>query len=108
MSDSSVKVFDTGGKNVDTESLTVGATTVQRQRMQLAGATATAIAAVQGTEVAPTSIGLVTRNVPGSTVQNVELVDRNIDAFGRIIVAHLETLFDAKMDHDNLPLLFDD
>lgn len=42
---------DSTGKKVDTEELTVGVNTVERQRGQIAGATATAIAAV--TDAAP-------------------------------------------------------
>lgn len=52
--------------NVDTESLTVGAKTVNRQRVQVAGSTDTAIAVVKNT--APTTeFGLVTRNIPSGT-----------------------------------------
>src|SRR4030067_3849372 len=64
-------------KKVDTEQLTVGANTVERERIEIAGAAAAAIAAV--TNSAPTTeYGVVTRNIPSGTqtVQdNASLVD---------------------------------
>lgn len=52
--------------NVDTESLTVGSKTVQRQRVQLAGATSAQIASIINS--APVSeYGIVTRNIPSGT-----------------------------------------
>lgn len=70
MADSFIQVpADDVGKKVDTESLTVGAETVQRERVQVAGAAAADVAAV--TNAAPTTeYGLVTRNIP-SGVQPV-------------------------------------
>jgi hypothetical protein len=54
------------GQKLDTEQVTVGVNDVQRQRIEVSGTTATAIAAVLNT--APTTeFGLVVRNIPSGT-----------------------------------------
>lgn len=64
MTDSYVQVnADGAGKKVDAEQVTVGANDVQRQRVEIAGAAAAAVAAVQATAVAGTEQGLVVRPV---------------------------------------------
>jgi len=63
MSDSTIAVTEGAGKNLDTEQLTVAATTVQRERVQIAGAADVAIAAVKNADPI-TEYGLVTRNLP--------------------------------------------
>lgn len=62
-----------GGNKVDVEVLTVGAETVERQRVQLAGALATEIARVLGAAPAGTEFGLIVRNIPSGT-QNTQPV----------------------------------
>jgi hypothetical protein len=64
MADSLVQVLpDSTGKKVDTSSLTVGANTVERQRMNMADpTTAAAIAAVMNSLPAGTEYGLVVRD----------------------------------------------
>jgi hypothetical protein len=57
---------DSTGKKVDTEQLTVGANTVERQRGQVAGALAAEIAAVLNANPT-TEYGLVVRNIPSGT-----------------------------------------
>lgn len=90
-------------KNVDTESLTVGAKTVQRQRIQVAGATDTAIAAVQNS--APTTeFGVVTRNIPSGTQTvsgTVAVTNANLDA-GLSTLSTEATLALIKAKTDNL------
>src|SRR5256885_1611632 len=54
------------GKKLDTTSLTVGANTVQRERMNLAGSAAAALAEVLNSAPS-TEYGLVTRNIPSGT-----------------------------------------
>lgn len=54
---------DGAGKKLDTEQLTVGANTVQRQRDRLAGAAATEIAEVRNSDVSPTDHGLAIRPI---------------------------------------------
>jgi len=66
MSDSTIAVTEGAGKNLDTEQLTVAATTVQRERVQVAGAADVAIAAVKNADPT-TEYGLITRNIPSGT-----------------------------------------
>jgi hypothetical protein len=54
-------------KKLDTESLTVGANTVERERVQVTGAAATEVARVQASAPAGTEMALVTRNIPSGT-----------------------------------------
>jgi hypothetical protein len=54
-------------KRLDTESLTVGVNTVERERVQVTGAAATEVARVQATAPAGTEMALVTRNIPSGT-----------------------------------------
>ncbi len=64
MADAVIQVApDSTGKMVDNTSLTVGANTVYRQRVQLAGQAATELADVRNTQPATTDYGLVVRNV---------------------------------------------
>jgi hypothetical protein len=63
MSDSSISVPNSGTAPVDTESLTVNSMTVNRQRIQLAGNAAAAIASVKNGAPTSTDYGLVVRNV---------------------------------------------
>lgn len=67
MTDSYVQVpADSTGKKLDTEQLTVGANTVERERMQIAGVSALQIASVLN--AAPsTEYGVVVRNIPSGT-----------------------------------------
>lgn len=55
---------DSTGKKVDTEELTVGGNTVERERVQIAGSAATEVARVQATAPAGSEQALVTRNIP--------------------------------------------
>jgi hypothetical protein len=52
---------DGAGKKLDTEQLTVGANTVERERMQIVGATATEIARVDDTDPLGTDFALLVR-----------------------------------------------
>ncbi len=52
------------GKKLDTEQLTIGMNTVQRERNQIAGALALEIAAVLATDPAGADFGLVVRQAP--------------------------------------------
>lgn len=64
MTDSFVQVPpDDTGKKLDAEQLTVGANTVQRERMQVTGAAADDVSVVTDTDPAATVHGLVTREV---------------------------------------------
>src|SRR5688572_16794278 len=58
---------DSTGKKVDAEEITVGAQTVERQRIQVAGASAAEIAAVKNATPSVTEYGVVTRPVPGTS-----------------------------------------
>jgi len=58
-------------RKLDSESLAVGLNTVERERMQLAGALAAEIARVLNAAPVGTDYGLVTRNIPSGT----QLVD---------------------------------
>ena len=63
MADSFVQVPpDDTGKKLDTEQLLVGANTVERERMQIAGALAAEIAGVLATDPAAGDFGLVIRD----------------------------------------------
>ncbi len=55
---------DGPGKKLDTEELTVGANTVQRERNQLAGVGDDEVARIKDTEALGTDHGLVTREAP--------------------------------------------
>src|SRR3989304_1161252 len=57
---------DSTGKKVDTEELTVGANTVQRERMQIAGSTEVQVASILNASPS-TEYGLVVRNIPSGT-----------------------------------------
>lgn len=64
MADALVQVApDSTGAKIDNTSLTVGANTVMRQRVNLAGRAATELADVRAATPANTDIGLVTRDV---------------------------------------------
>lgn len=65
MGDSSIGLpADGPGKKLDTEQLTTGAGTVERERMQVAGAAAGEILRVVDTDPAGTDHGVVTRDAP--------------------------------------------
>ncbi len=67
MADGIVQLAPDGtGKKMDTEELTVGANTVQRERVQISGAAAAAIAAIKNTDGAAADYGLVVRPVQGN------------------------------------------
>lgn len=68
MSDSTIAIDEpsTIDKRLDTEQLTVNAVVVQRERIQVAGATDVAIAAVVNAEPT-TQYGVVVRNIPSGT-----------------------------------------
>lgn len=55
---------DSTGKKIDTEELSVGGNTVERQRLQITGNAAAAVARVLNTVPALTDYGLVVRPVP--------------------------------------------
>lgn len=71
MANGTIAVSEGSGKNLDTEELTVSATTVQRERVQLAGAADTEIARVQNSAVAGTEYGLVVRPILGEVEGSV-------------------------------------
>ena len=72
MSDSFIQVpVDAGGKKVDAEQLTVGANTVQRQRVQPAGAAATDLGRVTASEGISTSLSVLSANRTHSTSASV-------------------------------------
>jgi hypothetical protein len=54
-------------QKLDTETLTVGANTVERERNRVAGAAAAELADVKNADPAATLYGLVTRNIPPSS-----------------------------------------
>ncbi len=65
MADGYVQVTpDHQGKKIDAEELTVGANTVQRQRIQIAGAGAAEIAGVKNSAPGATDYGSVVRPIP--------------------------------------------
>lgn len=51
-------------KKLDSESLTVGADTVERERVQITGASALEISTVKAANPSSSGYGLVTRNIP--------------------------------------------
>lgn len=55
---------DGPGKKLDTEQLSVGGNTVQRERMQIAGAADTEVARIVSDDPSPTDYGLVVRPLP--------------------------------------------
>lgn len=57
----------TTDKKLDSESLTVGANTVERERIQVSGTAATDIASVTSSTPPSTEPGLVVRNIPDGT-----------------------------------------
>lgn len=69
MTDSKITVAESGSVNLDTESLTVGANTVHRERNQVAGASALEIAAVKAATPATDAYGVVVREVVMGEVQ---------------------------------------
>jgi hypothetical protein len=72
MSDSFIQVpADAGGKKVDAETLVVGANTVQRQRVQPAGAAATDLGRVTASEGVSTSLSVLSANRTHSTSASV-------------------------------------
>jgi hypothetical protein len=72
MSDSFIQVpVDAGGKKVDAETLTVGVNTVQRQRVQPAGAGATDIGRVTASEGVSTSLSVLSANRTHATSASV-------------------------------------
>jgi hypothetical protein len=72
MSDSFIQVpADAGGKKVDAETLVVGANTVQRQRVQPAGATATDVGRVTASEGVSASLSVLSANRTHSTSASV-------------------------------------
>jgi hypothetical protein len=72
MSDSFIQVpVDAGGKKVDTETLTVGVNTIQRQRVQVTGAAATDIARVNASEGLSTSLSVLSANRTHATSASV-------------------------------------
>lgn len=71
MADSSIGLpADGPGKKLDTESLLVSAVLVQRERMQIAGASALEISRVLNTDPAGTDYGLVVRLAPPVSVMS--------------------------------------
>ena len=72
MSDSFIQVpTDAGGKKVDAETLVIGANTVQRQRVQLTGASATDIGRVTASEGVSVSLAVLSATRTHSTVASV-------------------------------------
>ena len=68
MADSFIQVpTDAGGKKVDAETLVVGANTVQRQRVQPAGAAATDLGRVTASEGVSASLSVLSANRTHST-----------------------------------------
>lgn len=69
MANSRIKVAEpsVADKQVDTEQLVVASQTVERERVQIAGALAAEIAAVLNSAPAGTEYALVTRNIPSGT-----------------------------------------
>lgn len=94
MSDSTIGLQEPGSptKLLDTEQLTVGLNTVERERMQLAGAIAAAIVAVLNSAPAGSEYALVTRNIPSGT-QDTNPTDRALRDMGKVDVA----AFDASL-----------
>ena len=63
---------DSTGKKIDNSELTVGADTVERQRVIIAGANDVQLADVLNTQAKGTEYGLVVRNLPADTDINLE------------------------------------
>jgi hypothetical protein len=72
MADSFIQVpVDAGGKKVDADVLTIGANTVQRQRVQIAGSGAGDILQVTSSGGLPTSVAVLSATRTHSTVASV-------------------------------------
>ncbi len=85
MTDSIVQLPEDGsGKKLDTEQLVVGSNTVQRERMQIAGALAAAIAAVDNSDPAALAYGLAVRLVGPDSIQTVRVTSAAIAAGGEV------------------------
>lgn len=81
MADGIVQVApDSTGKKMDTEELTVGANTVQRERVQISGAVAAAIAKVLNADPASADYGLVVRPIMESPARNKVWAYADIDS----------------------------
>lgn len=73
MANSLIKVAEPAiaDKNVDTEQLTVGGNTVERERVQLAGVADVAVVTVGNTDPATNAYGLTVRAIPSATATPV-------------------------------------
>lgn len=81
MADGIVQLAPDGtGKKMDTEELTVGANTVHRERVQIAGATAAALAKVLNADPASADYGLVVRPIMESPARNKVWAYADIDS----------------------------
>lgn len=63
MADSKVSITESGTTNLDTEALTIGANTVHRERMQMAGSGSAEIAVIKNAAPATTAYGLGVREI---------------------------------------------
>ena len=109
MADSTIPVQNvTADLSLDTEQLVVGAATVQRERVQLAGALATEIAAIKNAAPATTLFGVVVRLIAESigTALFAKITDGTdtaaVDASGNLMVA-----LGAALDRTSSPTLSD-
>ena len=94
MSDQTIQVPPDGvGKKLDTEQLTVGANTVQRQRIQIAGAADTEIVKVLATTPSGSEQGLVVR--PIQQVQLNGLTNAELRATAVPVSTALDALISA-------------
>lgn len=81
MADGTIGIpVDGPGKKLDTEQLVVGVNTVQRERMQIAGANALEIARVLATDPAAADHGLVVRAAPPVSPQSDYVTSANLAA----------------------------
>lgn len=82
----------TTNKKLDSESLTVGANTVERERIQISGTAATDIAAVSTSSVPSATAGLIVRNIEGTitTVSNVVTGSIQLDPLSHVTVTNIK------------------
>ena len=84
VADSIIQIAPDGaGKKLDTEQLTIGANTVQRERHQLTGASAAEIAAIKNTDPSSTAYALATRQIHTTDPQVSSATDAAVAAGGQ-------------------------
>lgn len=103
MTDAVVQLNPDGtGKNVDNESLAVGANTVYRQRVQIAGALAAEIARVLNTAPTGTEYAQVTRSIISGAELNVLAIEsQKQTALLRSIIVLLSSMTNIDVEEND-------